>query len=98
MPNVDPLAVSTLGDQIEKDVTSILTESNEHLGKLGDITTDLYTSVEIQLAVAYTIAVPFMTEAANGTAEAFKEMNAKITACASAWSVTEDGVCRTFGG
>lgn len=48
------------------------------------------------LAGMYSVVVPFMSEAVQGVAETYKDMNVKLTGCATKWAETDDAICKAF--
>ncbi|MCC3765179.1 hypothetical protein K3N28_19150 [Glycomyces sp. TRM65418] len=90
MPEIDGARIDRLGTEIEREVGDILAEANEIIPVFRTLDQTLYTSVDVSLAVAYTLATSYMSSMVQGAAECFTGLNEDLTASVQAWSDADD--------
>ena len=82
--------VRAISDAVQGDILTLLQEANVMLPDLREIDQDLYTTVQLKLAAAYTGGVSYMHSSVQGAADCFQEMSDAVSASADKWEETEE--------
>lgn len=91
MPNIEIDRVNELGKAMDTKILPILESTDENLQAVGEIQQTLYTSVNTSLAIAYTAAMSYMTEMAQGSAECFTGLATDLAEVSRSWSEADAG-------
>jgi hypothetical protein len=91
LPNIDGDRVNELGKALDTKILPILESTDENLEEVASIQQTLYTSVNTSLAIAYTGAMSFMTEMAQGSAECFIGLTSDLSGVVESWNDADKG-------